>query len=830
MSNSNIITSLEKLFEKNRVVFWYDENLDFKEEYDTLVIDNVEKIHVDNNEFKIKYIINKEKTNTSFLLYFDVKKPKDEENWLLDIELSNYVFETDKSSMHVQDIGLDYHTKNIVDEHISFFNSEKRKTAFKNILTKEDSHNELLFKMLAVVFNTEHVNIETYIQIYASNILSGTTKFANDLAKYNLDKFFWTLIEKKYNYESEQPNIYEFVVELFSANFSLTSKANISRESKILFSLWKDSLTYRDSFIELSNKVAVDIKVEHILLSGDIDDIKNQDVFKLIDFKIISSLISALIERSISFDKIESITKERRNKFWYSEFSDFYDSIDYASKLLFKVSEEVELDSIVDVQNMYVNNLYKIDLFYRKFIYHFRRTNNNKVLDSLAIYIDKVYANDWLFDFNNKWQKLIDSQDNWPANVLKSQFSFFNSHVKQYIARKQRLFVVISDALRFECGKELCDMFSSENRYEAKLDYMESSLPSYTQLGMAALLPHENIEIQRNKEAVVVDGLSSAGIVGRSNILAKNSGVRATAVKAEEFMNFNSAKEGRDFVKDFDLIYIYHNRIDKLGDDKTSEDKVFEAVSEELEYLKNIVKKVANMNGNHIMITADHGFLYQASKLEDGDFSNQDIDGDKWKENRRFIFGNNIKENSSYKIFKGKNANLNTDVDIALAKSINRFRIKGSGSKFVHGGSSLQEIIVPLVKIARKREDNVSKVDVNIIKSTDKITTNTLPVSFVQTQLVKDNVLARNIRVGLYAENGDLISDLFEYCFDISEGSERQREVKHSFQLSSKASSLYKNQRVRLRLEEPVDGTNIWTNYEEYYFTLNISFTNDFDF
>ncbi|MEZ5055511.1 MAG: PglZ domain-containing protein [Saprospiraceae bacterium] len=37
--------------------------------------------------------------------------------------------------------------------------------------------------------------------------------------------------------------------------------------------------------------------------------------------------------------------------------------------------------------------------------------------------------------------------------------------------------------------------------------------------------------------------------------------------------------------KQCDLIYIYHNRIDKTGDDdKTTEDKVFEAVEEEIKF------------------------------------------------------------------------------------------------------------------------------------------------------------------------------------------------------------------------------------------------------
>ena len=42
--------------------------------------------------------------------------------------------------------------------------------------------------------------------------------------------------------------------------------------------------------------------------------------------------------------------------------------------------------------------------------------------------------------------------------------------------------------------------------------------------------------------------------------LEQYAGVRATAINAEDFMKMNSATDGREFVKQYDLIYIYHNR------------------------------------------------------------------------------------------------------------------------------------------------------------------------------------------------------------------------------------------------------------------------------
>jgi hypothetical protein len=109
------------------------------------------------------------------------------------------------------------------------------------------------------------------------------------------------------------------------------------------------------------------------------------------------------------------------------------------------------------------------------------------------------------------------------------------------------------------------------------------------------------------------------------------------------------------------------------------------------------------------------------------------------------------------------------------------------------------------------------------------VTFNILPVSFLQEMAVTETILARTIRAGIYADDGSLLSDQFVFNFNITDAINRQREIKHIFQMSAIASSEYKNQSVKLILEEPIEGTTRWRHYKDYFYTLNISFINDFD-
>lgn len=830
---NKIVEALEQRFVEQRIIFWYDEKAEFLEQFKDLNLFDITKIHIEGNEFAVKYLTEKQHPYGKFLLYFSKPRPANEDNWLLDMELAHYIFRTDQEALFLQEIGLEYHFKELVSEHIEFFKAKERRQKLRELIDTDETHNAIRYKMLAVIFNTEYINLANYIFTLSAAFIDKNERFEKELERYQLKNFFWKEIERKYNYQAVSPSIYDFLIEVFGNNFSIGRRESLNREARLLLISWKDTLQFRESFEHISEKIANDLGVETLLSDAKIDDVIEDDVYKLIDFKILHELINQLINEEITHEKLSFYAKKRQNKFWYAQVKDLYSCVSEASELttlIRKYATQIQYKTFEEGTTHYTQTIHEIDLHYRKFVWYYRKTNQNKVLGELSTKIERLYTNDWLVPYNNQWQNVVDSLAEWPNSLQFKQRRFFDNHVKPIIDKKQRLFVIISDAFRYECGVELNKRFQSEKRFESNITYGVSSLPSYTQLCMASLLPHKQLSIKENSDSVIADGMASSGLEGRNRILATNTDVRTTAISAEEFMSLNSSKEGRDLVKQYDLFYIYHNRIDKTGDDKITEEKVFDAVEEEMVFLAEMVRKIANMNGTNIIITADHGFIYQHSELKESDFSSSNHTGEIWKENRRFIIGKNIQSDTATKLFDGDALGLQPEIQVLIPKSINRIRVKGAGSRFVHGGASLQEVIFPIIKIRHNKEGAaVAVVEIDIIKSTDRITTNILAVSFIQSELVGEQILARDIRAGLYAEDGELLSDQFRYVFDIQEGSERQREVKHRFQISSKATTKYKNQRVKLILEEPVEGTTKWKPYKEFFYTLNISFTNDFD-
>ena len=112
--------------------------------------------------------------------------------------------------------------------------------------------------------------------------------------------------------------------------------------------------------------------------------------------------------------------------------------------------------------------------------------------------------------------------------------------MRPFLRKDNKVCVIISDAMRYEIGDELLSLIRQEDRYRAELEPVLSMLPSYTQLGMAALLPNKELEIADNETSgVLVDGQSSQGTANRTKILQAALEGKGQALKAEELMELN---------------------------------------------------------------------------------------------------------------------------------------------------------------------------------------------------------------------------------------------------------------------------------------------------
>ncbi len=807
----NITSALEKLFNKHRIVFWYDTKNELRQEFEVLSIPGVEKIELDNNEYGVKYQILREEPKGKFLLYHEGPQPDDLENWLLDVQLAHGTFSADQVSLWMTELGLRQEFSTLVQDHAEFFKAASRREKLKALLSQEDSHNAVRTKMLAVCANSDtEVRIESILEVLLSELANDRDDKISLIKRCDLDTFLWQRMEVHFDYSSETPGIRDFVFDLFKACYvlSLEEEAALTQDALVFIKRWKDSRRHHQAFEILSDQSAKILGIEGDLQKRDFRTLIDLDYFKLIDLKILSDLVHQVVERTISAGECAKIIWNRRTTHWFNEFSHIYEAIYFGSQFIAELDKvDLRMQSLADGVQKYQNTWYLLDQYYRKFIYHVRASKQSTLLQALIEQVENLYSNNYLLTVNDNWQKIIDETRTWDASPILRQDEFFDHWIHEYIKNKNKVAVIISDALRFEIGHELANLIEQEDRYSADLEPMLSMLPSYTQLGMASLLPHEQISIMEDG-SVQVDGQNTSGRENRSKILSKTIEDGATAIRSEDFLAMSREEIG-DIFRDHNVVYIYHNQIDAAGDTLKTEERVFDASQHAISELFEILKKYYGLSYTYALITADHGFIYQHRPIDESEFASIDIQGDEiHSRNRRFVIGKGLKQNASAKHFRAEELGLTGDYEISIPKSINRLRLKGSGSRYVHGGASLQEVVLPVITVHKKRTSDIDFVDVDVITSSSTIiTSGQLSVALYQTKPVSAKLQTRKLKAGIYSKGGDLISNPEELNFDFASENPREREVKVRFVLSRKADDV-NNQTVYLKLEEQVPRTS----------------------
>ncbi|MFT2186140.1 BREX-1 system phosphatase PglZ type A [Pseudomonas putida] len=835
MSNPKITQALTNLFEKQRIVFWYDNRLEFRSDFKALELPGVEKIELANNEFCVKYRILREQPEQKFLLYREGAEPPHLENWLLDVQLaSGNSFRTDQVALWLAELELGPDCYPLLEAHAAFFESAKRREDLRKLQQQVDSNNMLRLKMLAVCADAEP-RLDVILEALLAELASAGDARIKLIESSGLSGFLWEQMRRAYGYVSDQPGLHDFVIELFKACFLMGTdpehKARLSAESLVFLKRWKDSRSHQQSFELLSEQCAEVLQISDRLHGLDYRKLMELDYFELIDRKILSELVHEVVARTVTSQEVEQWVRQRRQSHWFTHFEDVYLAVDHAAQFLQLLdTAQLEMTSLSDGVEKYAQSWYRLDQLYRKFVYHARESAQASLLEELNTQVENHYTNNFLVRLNDRWQQHVDAAHRWEAAPIMLQRNFFGRYVKPFVERKTKVCVVISDAFRYEVGEELQSLIRREDRFEAELEPALSMLPSYTQLGMAALLPNQALQLAENDSGgAMVNGQSAQGAVNRGKILAA-AVPNSEVVLAKDLLAMNQV-DSRALLRDNDVVYVYHNLIDKTGDTRDTEERVFAAAEETLSELVRLVKKLTNANASNLLITADHGFIYQNLPLEESDFLSTEPDGDEvLYRDRRFVLGRGLCSQAGFKTFSPNQLGLEGTLEVQIPKSINRLRLKGSGSRFVHGGATLQEVVIPVVRINKKRQSDVGRVEVDFIGAGGKtITTGQLAVVLYQTEAVTEKKQPRRLRAGLYTLDSELISDAHELTFDFASENPRERELSVRFILSRKADEA-NNQQVELRLEEQVEGTSHFTRYKAARYTIRRSFTSEFDF
>jgi uncharacterized protein (TIGR02687 family) len=830
---NDLTEHLRRAFEERAVVVWHDPDLQYSDELDDLRPDRVEVLRVEGNEFAVKHRVLRRVGGEKYLVYRGGPVPDSVGNWLLDVELVYGVFSADRGTLLAQDLGLTgADVVDVLRDHENFFRATKRTEALRALIGPDDEAldrprkaDRLRAKMCAVVLGQREHTLQEITRTLLIENAGGTSLGIDALSTYGLDTFFWAGAAQIYGYVSEPASVNDFVLWLFkraSEGFTGGTSAvgNLERD----FSSWRFDTRSAMAMAALAQRAGRDLGIARQVEGAVFRDLLDRDVFVEYESAIVVDLAREAADRTVSARDVANVVRQRRTSPWFTKRETHYEAIAAGAEVLAGVAAFMPPSSTLsDGLTRYRDDWFRLDQAYRRFTRAAIVAEPHESLAALREAVERAYTTSFVLPLGQAWQAIVEEAPRWYSADLPPQTEFFTKYVAPLTGAEKKAAVIVSDGLRYEIADELAAQIRKENRFEASTEALLGVLPSYTQLGMAALLPHTELRPGPDGYAILADGRPTQGTEARAKILADVGG---TAITYAAFKAL-SAGERRELYRDHKVLYVFHNRIDATGDKADTERLTFEEVKDAQREIVDLVKMLHSANAYNIFITADHGFLYQDDPLPKHMFLSEPPDGGVLRKKSRFVIGRDLRERPGYFSVPPAGSSGDGDVRVQIAKSVHRLSVAGSGTRYVHGGAALQEIVIPVIKVNKQRSGELRRVGIELRPETDRITTSQLAVLLHQTGRVGDKVSAQRVRLGLYA--GDtLISDQPEIVFD-STSEDRRDWMQNAVVRLTQDADDHHGETAILRVEVPIEGTAQWRVHTSAAYRLQRTFAADND-
>lgn len=833
-------------FYQRRIIFWYDEDKEFEDKLDEVVLENAKVIALTgNNAFSVKKLLSVDDLTTNYLVYSPLAYNRPDDNWLLDVELYSEEFRADLISIWMDEMSLASNPamRKQVKNYRAYFNAKDRRLKVNTQNKVPATPAQLHMAVMAAICGLKDAQPNMILRsVFRAGLDLKNNTVYQDFVKYHADGAFWAMVRQGCGFAEEEPDLGRLAIHLLLTAATRTMQQEYLAGLDSFISMPHQAYCYdfisewlhsdkvnsceagregglgRDiqQLYDVARYVEDEARLHQRFEKLTVDDLAGTECFPCINEVILTKLMTEISDHIIDVDTITSTVEKRRTCAWYEPFENFYDGILQVANMqsFFKEhSAGFHTAEAKGIWKEYTESYYQMDTYYRLFHLSFQKSleTSNILLDDLFKHVvDKVeglYTHWFLGELGNNWSDVCADELATYGKVLEvpQQEEFYRSRIK---TSDTKVFVIISDAMRYEVAAAMADQLQRETQSKVSISSMQSIFPSITKFGMAALLPHKKltVEVRNDILTVLADGQSTASTY-RDKVL-KSEDPASVALKYNDIIAMKRAERSA-LVKGMDVVYIYHDTIDEAS--HTSDTAVFSACDKAISELKNLVRIIVNeFGGTNILITADHGFLYTYSLLKEEDkidkrgFFDVDVvnsDVIKKESNRRCVeYGRRYaimqKGVQPDYLMPVKFLDGNTEFEGFTPRESIRIKMSGGAMNFVHGGISLQEMVVPVIEYHHLRNDSMEyrrnkqkydtkPVTVNLLSANRKISNMIFSLNFYQKDAVSANREAATYQVYFTDENGKQISDVQKIIADKTSDNGAERTFRCQFNLKS---------------------------------------------
>ena len=504
---------------------------------------------------------------------------------------------------------------------------------------------------------------------------------------------------------------------------------------------------YADTFRRVVRNIAADVRERDIVMTYGVDA----------DYWTVTPSIAWAILNHVITNIIETEPQE---------------ALDRISKLMIKCTEPKAIETVVDFTRFtaqyylatksikttklntpdeyvsrYLTEFHLLDNYYRNAVNRYYAVESTvpayQSMEGAKANLDAHYHK-LTNRINLDWIDCINATGGMSQVSLTRQNDFYMKFVQPLSGK---VVVVISDALRYEVAAQLADSLQSL-KHPLSFDKMFASLPTETCYSKDSLLPHEELLFVESQK-MQVDGKVLTDTAARQKQV--QAFVPDSVCKTYKNIIETPWAENRQLCRD-NMVFIYHDTIDDSSHGNKTAKAITDSCNRAHDELWQLVKSLhGSADATHVIITSDHGFLFNDIMFEDKDklpVEDETIE----RKPRYYITRNGDQKSNIAKFpFNEVSAMNNSDLFVAVPVGTNRLYKEAGDYKFCHGGASLQEMIIPVIISHRESgKEKRSSVGAMLLEQNLSMVSSRVKFTVLQTEAVSAQNKECNIVCAIY--------------------------------------------------------------------------------
>ena len=524
-------------FYKRRIIVWIDEDQEFADKLDEITVNGAKVVALTGtNNFYVKKLLAVDDPTSNYLVYRPFAYESDEDNWLLDVELYGEEFRADLVSMWMDEMGIPQTPalRRGFKQYRKFFNAQARRNKVSAQPVTPATPAQLQMAIMAALAGLKDAKPNAIIKaVLQGGLQKDSNAIYQEFVNYGIDEAFWRMVAQGTGYQDMDSDLAQLATHILLTASTRTMRQEFLAGLQMFISSahqaycydfvsdWMHSEDAGDIY-NIAEHVEGELKLPQRFMKLQVADLVETEVFPCVNEVILVKLMTEISDHIIDVDTITQTVEKRRTCVWYDDVKNYYEGILQVAKMQAFFKEHSAGFHTVEpakVWKEYTTEYYIMDAYYREFHRSYSESLKNyheELSDLFTHVMEKVeglYKTWFLGQLGSNWSDACADNLREYGRVLEvpQQTDFYRRKVA---VSDSKVYVIISDALRYEVGVALAEQLQRETQAKVDLKSMQAVFPTITKFGMAALLPHNSLSVElrtgkTDRLAVLADGQST---------------------------------------------------------------------------------------------------------------------------------------------------------------------------------------------------------------------------------------------------------------------------------------------------------------------------------